>query len=159
MARGYNLFPGGLQIVNHFVGEDSPLIGSVFDEVFERFVIGQLPQHGFSVGGIGDILNNLFSKLFKLSEKFTMLLSKNCLKLFSGVAGVSRALTFCADGYLQLSSLDHGRHEKVAKLRHIDDVAKDLQLLAVLVYLFIELLVVRCRYGQQRPGKVALGIF
>jgi len=159
MTWGALLLPGGLQIIDKIGGEGVPLSGSVLGEVFERFVVGQLSQGGFSVGGVGDVFNNLFSELFQLGEKLTMLLGENCLKLFSCVAGISRALAFGADSDLQVSTLDHGRHEKVAKLRHIDDVAKDLQLLAIFIYLLVELVVVRCRYGQQRPGKIVLGIF
>ena len=153
------LLPGRLQIINHFAGEGLPFSGSVLGEVFERFVIGQLPQHDFSVGRIGDFLNNLFSELFQLGEKFTMLLGKNCLKLLSYVAGVSGASTFRADSDLQAAAFDYGRHEKVAKFRHVNDVAQDLQFLAIFVYLFIEIVIVRGRYGQQRPGKIVLGIF
>ena len=159
MTWGALLLPGGLQIIDQLVGEGLPFSGTVLGEVFEGFVVGQPPQHGFSVGGVGDVFNNLFSELFQLGEKLTMLLGENCLKLFSCVAGISRALAFGADSDLQVSTLDHGRHEKVAKLRHIDDVAKDLQLLAIFIYLLVELVVVRCRYGQQRPGKIVLGIF
>ena len=153
------LLPGGLQIVDQFIGEVVPFSGSVLDEVFERFVVGQLPQQSFPVGGIGDVFDNLFSKLFQLVEKLAVLLGENCLEFFSCMAGVSGALAFRADSDLQVASLDHGRHEKVAKLRYIDDVAKDLQLLAIFVYLLVERMVVRCRYGQQRPGKIVLGIF
>jgi len=153
------LLPGRLQIIDKLVGEDVPFRGSILDEVFERFVVSQLSQSGFSVGGIGVVLNYLFSEFFQLGEKLTVLLGENCLKLLSCVAGESGALAFCADGDLQFSSLDYGRHEKVAKLRHVNDVAKDLQLLAIFVYLFVERVFVRCRYGQQRPGKIVLGIF
>ena len=98
----HHLLPGGLKIIDQLVGESVPFCGSVLGEVFERFVVGQLPQRGFPVGGVGDVLNNLFSELFQFGEKFAVLLGENFLKLLSCVAGVSGASAFRADSYLQV---------------------------------------------------------
>jgi len=67
-----------------------------------------------------------------------VLFGEDGFEFFPDVGGVGGAGSFCSDGDLEVSARDDGGDEEVAKLRLIDDVAEDFELLGVFVDAFIE---------------------
>ena len=63
------------------------------------------------------------------------------------MAGVGGAMSFGTDGYLQVASPHHSRHNKITKFRCINNIALNPQLLAIFIDSFVELLVTRCSYN------------
>jgi hypothetical protein len=137
----------------------APLRRAFFYEVLERFIVRQSSQYCFSLCRIRYIIEDPFPKRLQLGKKLTVLLGENFLQLFSYMAGISWIMTFSADGYLQIATLNNSRHEKITKLRLVNDVAQDLQLLTIFIYLLIELVIIRCRYCKNRTRKIIFGIF
>ena len=49
-----------------------PLNLVVFDKIFERLIISQFSQQGFSVGWFGYLFDNPFSKFLQFGEELTV---------------------------------------------------------------------------------------
>ena len=117
-----------------------------------------LPSSDFAVGGGGDLLDDLPADPFQLGEEPAVLLRELGFELLAQVAGVGRTVALRPDRDLQIASLDHRRHEEIAKLRLIDDVAEDLQFLAVLIHLLVDVLVVRGGDDKNGLRDVLFGV-
>jgi hypothetical protein len=101
----------------------------------------------------------VLAQAFKLGQEFTVLFGEDFFEFFPDVACEGGAFAFCADSYLQISAFDDGGNVKVAKLGRIDDVAENLKLLAILVYLVIEPVIICGCYNERRLGEIILSVF
>jgi len=104
------------------------------------------------------LFNDSCSNRFQFSDKLPVFLGEELFQLFSDMSSIGGAVSVGADSNLQGASFDDSRDVEIAKLGDIDNIAKDLKLLAILVYLLVELVVVSGCNGKECARQVVLRI-
>ena len=102
------------------------------------------------------MFNDSCSKRFQFSDKLPVFLSEELFQLLSDMSGIGWACSVGADSNLEGASLDDSRDVEIAKLGDIDNIAKNLKLLAILVYLLVELVAVSGCNGKECACQVVL---